>query len=203
MGGATTRVQNLAYNLSSKARDATKDISRDSSAHTYLESITSNGVTMWVSDLLTSDKLFAYSVSGKSYDSAKNLTLHTDNSAPGALWTDGVTIWVTDTADKKLYAYTLSSGARDSSEDITLHTDNANPEGLWANDKTMWVSDHSDDKVYAYKLSDGSRDSAKDYNSLDSNHTEARGIWSDGTTMWIANLVTTNPKLYAYHVVAP
>ena len=33
----------FAYNLSSKARDATKDISRDSSAHTYLESITSNG----------------------------------------------------------------------------------------------------------------------------------------------------------------
>ena len=116
---------------------------------------------MWVADVVTSTKLFAYSISGKSRDTSKDITLHTDNTGTFGLWSNGTTIWVADGADDYIYAYTLATGARDTSKEIDLHADNDTIGGLWSDGVTMWVSDHSDDKLYAYKMSDGSRIAAK------------------------------------------
>ena len=202
--GTTMWVQDLidrkayAYNLTTKVRDASKDVSF---SHVSLNAsnavgMGSDGTTMWTGDSATDDKLFAYTISGNSRDTSKDITLDTDNRDTWALWANSTTIWVGDWRDKHIYAYSISGKSRDASKDIRLHTDNDSIAGLWSDGVTMWVTDNNDNKLYAYKMSDGSRDSAKDY-TLDSANNVAYGIWSDGTTMWVADY--TDGKLYAYH----
>ncbi len=196
-----------AFDMTTKARDSSKDITLDSSI-SHANGITGDGTTVWVSNYVTTDKIFAHSISSKSYDSGKNITLHADNDWATYLWTDGTTMWVLDQGDKKIYAYTISNGSRDTSKEITLHADNQYPNGIWGDGTTMWVADAgTNDKLFAYKISDGTRDPSKDYNGLSDSSLpenekieEPSGIWSDGTTMWITNKRTNKQKIFAFAV---
>ena len=68
--GADNKV--YAYDLNTKARDADKDV--DLEEKTLWGDIASDGTTMWLSETSTlDDKLYAYSISGKSSDSSKRL----------------------------------------------------------------------------------------------------------------------------------
>ena len=60
---------------------------------------------MWVLDY-ADEKLYAYSISDGSRDSAKDYTnLDSQTSEPRGIWSDGTTMWVADNGDDKLYAY--------------------------------------------------------------------------------------------------
>ena len=185
-----------AYNLATKARDTSKEISF--SGISIPLTLGADGTTMWIASYTATSKLFAYSISGKSRDTSKDVTVHTDNTYSTGLWTNGTTIWVADATDTYIYAYTIANGARDTGKEIDLHTDNGSVNGLWSDGVTIWVSDLDDDKLYAYNLSNGNRNSSKDYDSEDGN---IYGIWSDGATMWIAD--DGSDKIFAYHSIDP
>ena len=122
------------------------------------------------------------------------------NTAPSGIWSDGTTMWVSDTTDNMLYAYTLTTKVRDSSKDFDdLDFNNANPIGIWSNGTTMWVLDTVGDRIYAYNLETKAYDSSKDFNTLTgAGNTYPRGIWSNGTTMWVIDV--SDDKIYAYNL---
>ncbi len=126
------------------------------------------------------------------------------NNCPQGIWSDGTTMWVTDSmnnveAGTKIYAYDLVTKTRNPAEDfdILIASGNATPRDLWSDGTTMWVVDTVDDKVYAYKMSDKSRDASKDFNTLrNAGNRHPAGLWSNGTTMWVADW--EDDKVYAY-----
>ena len=182
----------------------------DGDGWSYISGIWSDGTTMWV---LNSDynTISAYTLATGARDTSKDIdtgaaaayTLTTDadagNNHPRGLWSDGTTMWVTDSTDDKVYAYTLATGARDAGKDIdTLAAAGNNlPRGLWSDGTTMWVTDPIDDKIYAYTLATGARDAGKDIDTLAAaGNTHFEDIWSDGTTMWVGD--SKDDKIYAY-----
>ncbi len=123
------------------------------------------------------------------------------NTNPGGIWSDGTTMWVSDTTDDKLYAYNLSTKSQDAGKDFdTLGAaGNTAPAGMWSNGTTIWVADREDAKIYAYNLSNQTRDAAKDIGGLGAaGNTAPAGMWSNGTTIWVAD--STDVKLYAYNL---
>ena len=66
----------------------------------------SNGTTLFVVDQNDS-QVYAYTLSDRSRDDDKNLTLDAANANAWGLWFDGRVLWVVDTADDKLYVYDL------------------------------------------------------------------------------------------------
>ncbi len=123
------------------------------------------------------------------------------NESPSGTWTDGATIWVTDTIDDKIYAYRVSDKARDTGKDFDTLSAAGNNHSLsiWSDGATMWVADYLDDKIYAYRMSDKERDNGEDFDTLfAAGNNEPRGIWSDGATMWVAD--PTDEKIYAYRM---
>ena len=187
-----------AYDMTTKARDASKDIALVDKTVWY--DITSDGTTMWMSESSTLDRLYAYDVNSRARAATKDFMLDSANDWARGIWTDGVTMYVFDHTDDEIYAYALSTQARDSGKDITPHSDNGAGEALWSDGVTMWVVDSADDKAYAYRLSDGAREPAKDYNGLSAH---VNGIWSDGATVWAAEGGTNASKIYAYHSIDP
>ena len=123
------------------------------------------------------------------------------NALPRDLWSDGATMWVSDSTDDKIYAYNLATKARDSGKEFnTLQAaENTDPTGIWSDSATMWVADSGDDKIYAYNLATKVRDSGRDFNNLSAAGNNAPyGIWSDGETMWVVD--SSDGKIYAYNL---
>ena len=199
--GDTSAEKLHAYNLFTKARDASKDFDTLSAAgNAIVYGLWSDGTTMWVADT-QDDKLYAYNLSTKARDDAKDFdTLAgAGNTSPGGLWSDETTMWVVDTFDDKLYAYKMSDKSHDADKDFDLHSNNDNPTGIWSDGTTVWVADATDDKLYAYKMSDKSRDAAKDFDTLvDAGNENPTGIWSDNSTMWVVDLIDN--KIYSYNM---
>ena len=112
------------------------------------------------------------------------------------LWSDGVTVWVSDDYDDKIYAYSLADGSRRPAKDIdTLGSAGAGDStALWSDGRTMWVSDHEDDRIYAFDLATGARQTSMEFDTLEAagNH-RAHAIWSDGATMWVAPTPSPSP----------
>ena len=181
------------------ARDACRDFDTLLAAsNTDPRGIWSNGTTVWVADV-NDNKLYAYRMSDRTRDSAKDIPLHSDNTNPRGIWSDGTTMWVADVSDNKLYAYQMSDKSRDLGKDFTLDADNTFASGIWSDETTMWVADTNDSKIYAYQMSDRTPDSGKDFDTLSgAGNIDPTGIWSDGTTMWVSD--TVDNKLYAYEM---
>ena len=126
------------------------------------------------------------------------ITLHTDNSGPRGIWSDGTTMWVSDRGKKKLFAYNLGTGSRDTSKEFNFVSANTSPSGIWSDGTTIWVADVTGDKLYAYVISTGSRDIDKEFD-LDEN-TNTTDIWSNGTIMWVLNNTSSGDKLEGYNL---
>ena len=188
-----------AYNLATKARDASKDISLDNTK--TWNGIASDGATLWAGQEESYTTIFAYNLATGARDSTKDLTMSGDNDYAYHLWTDGGHLWVHDKTNKKIYAYDLTdNNAQDTSKTISLGNKDSY-RGIWSDGTTLWIMEESDRRVYAYTLASGARDSAKDYTSLDSLNANGFGLWSDGTTLWIGDWITG--KIYAYHSISP
>ena len=196
-----------AYNLSDKARDASRDFNTLAAAgNTNPTGIWSDGETMWVADS-GDDKLYAYRMANKARDNTKDFDALDDdgNASPGGLWSNGTTIWVANGINASLDAYALATKTRDDSKDFdtgvlgsTIST------GLWSDGETMWVVatplfSPNEAKIYAYDLKTKVRVPGDDFGTLvDAGNTNPYGIWSDGETMWVADY--TDEKLYAYNM---
>ena len=179
--------------------------------------IWSDGNTMWVADAgILDQKIYAYTLRNKTRDSSKDLDLsgavNFGNADPRGIWSNGITMYVADSADDKIYAYTLRNNTRDSSKDLDLKVaGNMDARGIWSNGITMYVADSADDKIYAYSLSTNEREEDREIDLLRVNievanktvvidNDEPRGIWSDGSTMWVAD--DDDDKIYAYSLSA-
>ena len=193
-----TGVRNVIFQIESQDFDTLAAAGNGASRGMW-----SNGTTMWVADFI-SDKIYAYNLSTKVYDSSQDFSISTLNNAgnnnPTGIWSDGTTMWVADYADNKLYAYNLSTKAYNNST-LTLDTENTAPQGIWSDGTTMWVADETsaNPKIYAYNMSDQSRDTDNDFDTLmAAGNNNPTGIWSDGTTMWVADSI--DDKIYAYNM---
>ena len=107
------------------------------------------------------------------------------NTDPYGAWSNGTTLWISDSEDGKLYAYNLSAGARDAARDIDLHASNDAPSDIWSNGTTIWVADTADAKLFAYSLSGGVRQDGAGGTTnrefdLDAGNQNPSGLWSDG-----------------------
>ena len=148
----------FAYNLTTKARDSSKDFGTLLTAgNENPVGLWSDDTTMWVADSV-GKKIYAYKMSDKSRDPSKDFdTLEAaKNTNPKGIWSNDTTMWVADSQDDKIYAYNLSTKARESAKDFDtlIEAGNNAPFGIWSDDATMWVLDSDDDKIYAYRLSD-------------------------------------------------
>ena len=143
-----------AYKMSDKSRDSSKDITLHSD-NDNLSGLWGNGTTIWVTD--RSDyKVYAYTISTGARDSNEEFDTP-DQSAPGGIWSDGITIYVREydhwvTYQSNIRAYNMSDKSRDTSRDYTTlnAAGNTNPRGIWSNGTTMWAVDIDDEKIYAY-----------------------------------------------------
>ena len=132
-----------------------------------------------------------------SRDSSKDFNTLTaaGNDSPDGLWSDGTTMWVTDTSDNKAFAYTLATKARDAGKDIsfsgnTLHI------AMGADGTTMWTADLiNKGKLFAYSVSGKSRDTTKDI-TLHADNGNPYGLWANSTTIWVVD--GTDDYVYAY-----
>ncbi len=108
-----------AYKMSDKSRDAAKEIDINSLiGNRFIQGIWADGATMWAVDYTGQDnnvgnKIYAFNRSARTRDASKDFdTLSAaGNNQPRALWSDGTTMWVTDSQDDKIYAYRLSDAA--------------------------------------------------------------------------------------------
>ncbi len=202
-----------AYKMSDRTSDSAKDITPSGgNGHTVdnIADIASNGTTMWLSQLVSSEsKLWAYTKSGNSWsrDTANDISLYAANNKRRGIWTDGKTMWIMDRQNKgKLYAYDYSepgqtpTWTRNTGKEFDLNTDNDFGRGIWSDGTTMWVANSTSDKVYAYTLATKTRDTSKEFD-LPTDNDNPRSIWSDGSTMWIAD--STDDKLFAYRWYPP
>ena len=203
----------FAYDLSTKARDESKDFNTLSvrgsgtvSGNSYPTGIWSDGTTMWVADGADA-KIYAYNLSTKARDAAKDFdTLSAaGNNSPRGIWSDGETMWVVDHTnhDDKVFAYDLATKERDASKEIdTLRSDgNRRAFGIWSDGTTVWVGDSLFLKLYAYDLATKSRDTSQDFSALHPTLDYVTlGIWSDGATMWVTDL--SDRKIYSYNMPA-
>ena len=162
----------------------------------------SNGETMWVvyDGLCTHDqeeKGVPYDLATGKRVGALKFDLTPGNPDPRGLWSDGMTLWVTDVDINKrpVYAYTWD-GSRDKEKEIELMATNDHPYGLWSDGTTMWVADSQDAMLYAYELASPSeRDPDKDM-VLAPTNLAPYGLWSDGTTWLVTD--SLDGKLYRY-----
>ena len=93
--------------------------------------------------------------------------LDPENDQPQDLWSDGVTLWVSNHDPKRLFAYRLPVTADDRGrEDLALErapgedftepggVGNNSPRGIWATAGLMYVVDANDGKAYSYNMPD-------------------------------------------------
>ena len=150
-----------AYKMSDTTRDSAKDVTL-AMANAKGTGVWCDANTIWVANdaLSAGNKIFAYQRSDGTHDSTKDMeSLYVSSAAddenaedPSGLWSNGTTMFVTDSEDDKVYAYKLSDQTGDSDKEIALDSDNADPEGLWFGGRVLWVVDNADDKVYVYDL---------------------------------------------------
>ena len=124
---------------------------------------------MWVLDY-RDDALFAYDLAGGAL--LAEYALHDDNDEPHGIWSDGVSVWVSNHDPKRLFAYRLpmldgeageqpsehATGdlerVRDEEFDKLSRAGNNSPRGIWSDGDVMYVADANDGKVYSYNMPD-------------------------------------------------
>ena len=191
----------LAYNLSNGNRRPGKDVQL---ADFNLEplSIWSDGTTVWaLEDSTGNDFLYAYAMEPASDQVGqlapyKSVFLDSDNADPKGTWSDGDTIWVSDSEDDKLYAYDLDDRSRDSGLDFDLHSNNDDPGEIWSDGEIVWVMDAEDKGAYAYELATGTRVKGKEFLTAPDNDNPTGGLTGHELRFWVAD--SDDEMLYAY-----
>ena len=191
----------LAYTLSDRSRDSSKDV-RLSNTNKNPVSIWSDGDTVWtIEDVSGNDSLLPYAMEPNAGQEGqvilgKIIVLDSDNSDPTGIWSNGNTIWVSDSGDDKLYAYNLSQRSRQAGKDINLSNANDDPAEIWSDGEIIWVLDTDDEHVYAYDLSAGNRKKGYEFWPVPDNGDPEGGLTGHKLRFWVAD--GDDQKLYAY-----
>ena len=193
----------LAYNVGSGQRLSSKDVQLAISNDNPV-AVWSDGTTVWVAEDESSaifEFLYAYELDQDPNEQELlqtdlSILLDTDNASPVGVWSDGDTIWVSDSEDDKLYAYDLSGRQRQSAKDITLVNANADPGGIWGDETTIWVLDTADKHVYAYSKGEGTRKPAKEFRPAPANNDLSGGLTGHGLRFWVVD--SADERVYAY-----
>ena len=195
-----------AYNLGTKARDASKDFDTlDAASNNNPRGIWSDGTTMWVADY-RDGKVYAYDLTTKARDASKDFdTLLTYTTG---IWSNGTTMWVAVQLPGKIYAYDMTTKARDAGKDFdTLdRRRQQHPVGIWSNNITMWATDEDDGRK-TLRLQHGQQGTRRrqglQYAQRRRQRSISDGIWATTTTMWASDAV--DGKIYSYNmpVIAP
>ena len=121
------------------------------------------------------------------------------NNTPSGVWTDGITVWISDQSEKKIYAYN-TDGTRDSDKDFNTLDDAGNdlPLGIWSSGTTMWVLDGQDASIYAYHMSNKMLDNSLSLglSTANNGNTNPTDIWPTEAIYWVAD--STREKIFAY-----
>ena len=153
-------------------------------------------------------RLFAYDF--ESGEQLAEYALDAANDDPRGIWSDGVTIWVSDHGAKRLIAYRLpvlpdaetDPGEEDADDDARelervsdeeftelSKASNNSPRGIWSDGDVMYVADESDDRVYSYNMPDAIDArlasltlSGVDIGAFSSSNTEYEAVVADGVT---------------------
>ena len=162
---------------------------------------------MWVLDG-RADALFVYDF--ESGELLAEYELDAANDDPRGIWSDGVTIWVSDHGAKRLIAYRLpvlpdaetDSGEEDADDDARelerasdeeftelSKASNNSPRGIWSDGDVMYVADESDDRVYSYNMPDAIDArlasltlSGVDFGEFDPGRPDYEAVVADGVT---------------------
>ena len=158
---------------------------------------------MWVLDG-GKNALFAYDLA--TGELIAEYALDSANNDPRGLWSDGVTIWVSDHGAKRLFAYRIvaqdtetATGedeeaaplerVRDEEFANLSRASNNSPRGIWSDGDVMYVADESDGKVYSYNLPDAIDArlatltlSGVDFGEFLPGRTEYDGVAAEGVT---------------------
>ena len=142
-------------------------------------------------DLATGDLLAEYALASANGD-------------PHGIWSDGVTVWVSDHGAKRLFAYRLPAPDGPAAEDAERQeldrvsdeefkelskASNNSPRGIWSDGDVMYVADESDARVYSYNMPDAIDArlaslslSGVDFGEFDRNRTDYEGAAGEGVT---------------------
>ena len=178
-----------------------RDIEDLAAGNTMATGIWSDGETLWVADNADNadgagDAVYAYDLATGERLEAREFELTDANRAPRGIWSDRVTIWVSDSGQERLFAYDLATGERVEAHEIVLDEDNTDARGLWSDDETMWVLDGGEDvAVYLYDLASGGLIARY---ALDNANDDPHEIWSDGVTVWVSD--HNAKRLFAYRL---
>ncbi len=134
-----------AYNHVTKARDTSKDITLNFTNTSDEYYIWTDGVTMWVGDIVD-DKVFVFALDG-ARDTTREFNLDGSTTGLGGLWSDGTTMWASNYIDGEVYAYRLSDGSRLTGKGYDSAPDSVG--GIWSDGKTIWMLAYDND-VRAY-----------------------------------------------------
>ena len=143
------------------------------------------------------DAIYAYDLKTGERAEERDFELDERNRAPRGVWSDGSTIWVSDSGQNKLFAHNLQTGERLPERDIALADRNRDARGIWSGDETMWVLDGGKESLFAYDLESG--ELLAEY-ALDSANDDPRGLFFDGVTFWVSD--HGEKRLFAYRLKA-
>ncbi|MYD66321.1 MAG: hypothetical protein F4X26_10150 [Chloroflexi bacterium] len=156
--------QLFAYGLATGARVEERDIALTRRNRDARGIWAGDGV-MWVLDG-GKNGLFAYDLASGEF--LGEYELHDANGSPHGIWSDGVTVWVSNHDPKRIYAYRLPALPTDGppeeppalervvDEDFVElgRIGNNSPRGIWSEGEVMYVADENDDRVYSYNMPD-------------------------------------------------
>ncbi|WP_419862427.1 fibronectin type III domain-containing protein [Candidatus Poriferisodalis sp.] len=113
-----------------------------------------------------------------------DVSLGAGHVLPYSLWSDGVTLWVSDPVAGSVLAYDLGSGERRAGRDVDGSAVGFwMPMGIGGDGSVLWVSDLASEKVYGFDRASGALSPAR---TVDPGFSP-RDVWSDGVTLWVAD----------------
>ena len=160
-------------------RDSGSDLVLDAD-NRFRRDLWSDGGTIFVVNVISPAAVFAYDIGTGSLLPNEGWDL--DQPSPGGIWSDGVTVWVSDSLSRKLVAYEFSSKRRLPTRDIQIASDQVFPGALWGDNSTIYVADISASKVFAYNIAGRYHDGPKDFEVS----AAARGVWGEDQNIWVA-----------------
>ena len=188
-----------AYNLSTGARDTSKDINPQGVSNLEPLGVWIDETTLYMPDIGSGDVPYpvrAFKRSDGTVDTGKGFTLTWSSSMggagnfPGPLWSDGETMWVVDQTGPSVAAYSLVEdpdtpateyGAYLSARNLTTPVEH---DFIAGHGTTLWSAHQDGGLVAAYDLTDYSRDQSKEF-QLPAGVTVG-GLWADGERLWVA-----------------
>ena len=154
----------LAYNLSTKARDADNDITLASETGITIDTLTrtiwSDGAIMWVAGVGTPQKISAFNLSDGTHLPSRDITPGITGSRSG-IWSDGETMWMSDVGTHQyIQAYNIDTRQPDPSKDFKTPraAGNTGESGIWSDGETMWVIDDTHNNIYSYNMPQSDND---------------------------------------------